>query len=52
MSVVADADMGEGVLAISTSVNVEVVAAQATGFGLNVGPVEEQPLTEEPPVVE
>jgi hypothetical protein len=39
----ADADLGEGEVAISGTLNGEVVAAQAAGFGVDLGEVEEQP---------
>ncbi len=40
----ADADLGEGVVSISGFVGVEIVPAQASGFGIQMGTPEEQPV--------
>lgn len=42
----ADADLGEGVVGISGFLGVEVVPAQAAGFGVAMGTPEEQPAEE------
>lgn len=44
----ADADMGDGVVEISGFTAVEVLPAQAVGFGIQFGEPEEQPETESP----
>lgn len=43
ISVIADADLGEGVTTISTFAAVEVLPEGAVGFGIQFGPPEDQP---------
>lgn len=43
----ADADLGEGVVTITGFTDFEVTPAQATGFNVNFGEPQEQPVTPE-----
>lgn len=42
VNVTADADLGPGVKAITGTLDVQVSAAEAVGFAINVGTVEDQ----------
>lgn len=42
VNVSADADMGEGTKTITGTLDVEVTAAEAAGFAIQTGPVEDQ----------